>query len=454
MMHRLQVRLFAAFLLVIIVVVITILLLVLPAAEQEIETYAQRTGRLQLARMHHWLLGYHSARGSWSGVQPFVEEMGVLYGQWVVLAAEDGTVVADSRNMLFGQPFTEEWTEVVLRGRDNERILGVLYVSAESGIDEAFARNLRDSLGYFLFWGALTALGAAIVLTVLLSRAISAPVRQLAESAIRAGKGDLSVRVPGSFRGEIGELARSFNGMIADLGRAAELRRNLVADTAHELRTPLSNIRGYLEAMKDEVVEPQDALASVEEDVGMLARLVDDLQELALAESGALGLHLEPENLVTVIRRCVANLHARAAARGVALHLELQEELPPVMIDFQRITQVVHNLLVNALVHTERGDRIVVAARRIDGVVEMRVTDTGEGIPEADRVNVFERFYRVDRSRTRATGGTGLGLTISKQLVEAHGGRICAEPNEPRGSIFVVELPLAGYGPKTDSMIS
>ena len=445
-MHRLQYRLLVAFLLVIVVVVVTMTVFVLPTAEQEIEEYAQRTGRLQLARMHHWLLGYHSASGDWSGVQPFIEEMGVLYGQWVVLAREDGIVIADSRSMLFGRPFAEDWTQVVLRGGDGE-VLGVLYVSAEAGIDEAFARALRDSFGVFVIWGGLLAVFVALVLTVVLSRTISAPVRQLVESARRAGAGDLSVRVAVADRSELGELAQSFNSMIADLERAAVLHRNLVADTAHELRTPLSNITGYLEAMKDKVVDSQTALASIEEDVELLARLVDDLQELALAESGTLRLNRQQEDIEMLIRRSVASIQARADAHGIAVRLELPDDLPAVLVDFQRITQVLHNLLVNALMHVERGDSITVSAHACGRFVEIRVCDCGSGIPLEDRENVFARFYRVDRSRNRATGGIGLGLTISKQLVELHGGSIWMQPNEPKGSVFVFTVPSVTAAP-------
>ncbi len=441
MLQRLQVRLFAAFFLVIVVAVATVMGFVLPAAEQEIEIYAHRTGRLQLARMHHWLLGYHSARGSWSGVQPFVEEMGVLYGQWVVLARDDGTVVADSRSLLFGQPFDEDWISVPLGSEDGR--IGTLYVSAESGIDEAFALALRDSLSVYLVIGGGLALAVALLLTVVLSRAISAPVRELAGVARRAGSGDLAVQAAVPDNGELGELATAFNTMVHDLARAAELRRNLVADTAHELRTPLANINGYLEAMKDELVEPAVALESVEEDVQLLSRLVDDLQELALAEAGSLRLHRQTEDMKALLQRSVAGVKARALGHGVTLSLELPEDLPAVCVDFQRITQVFHNVLLNALAHTQAGDSIELTAASSDNRVQIRVRDTGVGIPPEHRPNVFERFYRVDRSRARATGGTGLGLTIAKQLIESHGGRIWFEPGESKGSVFVIELPTA-----------
>ncbi len=441
MMHRLQVRLFAAFFLVIVVAVATVMGFVLPAAEQEIEIYAHRTGRLQLVRMHHWLLGYHSARGSWSGVQPFIEEMGVLYGQWVVLARADGTVVADSRSLLFGQPFDEDWISVPLGSEDGA--MGTLYVSAESGIDEAFAHALRDSLSVYLLIGGGLALAVALLLTVVLSRAISAPVRELVTVARRAGTGDLSVQAEVADNGELGELATAFNTMVRDLGRAAELRRNLVADTAHELRSPLANINGYLEAMKDEIVEPAVALQSVEEDVQLLSHLVDDLQELALAEAGALRLHRQPEDMKALVERSVAGVKGRAVGQGVSLALELPDSLPTVRVDFQRITQVLHNVLVNALAHTQEGGAIEVSVAGRHCTVEVRVRDTGVGIPEEHRANVFERFYRVDRSRARATGGTGLGLTIARQLVELHGGRIWFEPGDPKGSVFVIELPIS-----------
>ena len=175
----------------------------------------------------------------------------------------------------------------------------------------------------------------------------------------------------------------------------------------------------------------------------MLSRLVDDLQELSLSEAGELTLVCQAEDIAELIKQTVAAVQAQAVAKGLSMSIELPNKLPPVNIDSYRISQVLRNLLENAVAHTVTGDVITVTARQKDKYVEVSVTDTGEGIPAEDLPNIFERFYRVDKSRTRATGGTGLGLTITKRLVEAHGGRIEAHSELGQGSRFVFTLPVS-----------
>jgi signal transduction histidine kinase len=236
--------------------------------------------------------------------------------------------------------------------------------------------------------------------------------------------------------------------MASDLERAEELRRNMVADTAHELRTPLSNIQGHIEAIRDGVVEPDAAaLRSLDEEVTLLTRLVNDLQELALADAGELRLVCQAEDISAPINQAVAAVNTKAVAKGVTVSIHLPDKLSPVYIDAQRISQVLLNLLENAVAHTAKGDRIEVGARQQNSWVEISVTDTGEGIPPEDLPNVFERFYRVDKSRARATGGRGLGLTIAKYLVEAHGGRIEVQSKPGKGSRFWFTVPIYEFVP-------
>ena len=174
-----------------------------------------------------------------------------------------------------------------------------------------------------------------------------------------------------------------------------------------------------------------------------MSRLVDDLQELSLAEAGELKLVCQAEDIVELINRIVATIQAQAAAKGVLVSIDLPQGLPLVNIDSHRISQVLHNLLENAIAHTAKGDAITVIARQQDSWVEVSVMDTGEGIPAEDVPNIFERFYRVDKSRVRATGGSGLGLTIAKRLVEAHGGKIEVQGELRKGSRFSFTVPIS-----------
>jgi signal transduction histidine kinase len=284
----------------------------------------------------------------------------------------------------------------------------------------------------------------ATLLILGLSRRILAPIEALTAAAQRLEAGDLSQRVEITSHDEIGDLAHAFNAMADGLARLEELRRNLVGDVAHELRTPLSNIRGYLEAIQDGVVEPgPDIVDSLYEEAMLLHRLVDDLQELALAEAGQLRLERRPVALADVVDRAVGAVHPRAEAGGITLRVDVADDLPLVDVDPQRIGQVLRNLLDNALAHTPASGEIVVAASLAEHWIEVRVRDTGVGIAPEDLPYVFERFYRADRSRARATGGTGLGLAIARHWVEAHGGEIRVESAVGQGTCFTLTLPVA-----------
>jgi signal transduction histidine kinase len=290
----------------------------------------------------------------------------------------------------------------------------------------------------------LVAVAIAVALTFILSRRTLAPVKALTVASERLGRGDFSQRVQIKDRGELGELARTFNSMAGDLERAEKLRQNMVADVAHELRTPLSNIQGYMEALRDGIMKPdKKTIRSLYEEASLLSRLVDDLQELSLAEAGELKLARQSEDIGELIRQAAAAVEAKERAKGLSLAVELPEKLPPVNIDSRRIGEVLRNLLENAVAHTGKGDTVTVAARQMDKLVEISVTDTGEGIPAKELPNIFERFYRVDKSRTRATGGSGLGLTIARRLVEAHGGKIEVQSEPGKGSRFAFTVPVS-----------
>jgi signal transduction histidine kinase len=292
--------------------------------------------------------------------------------------------------------------------------------------------------------GGSVAIAIALILTFVLLRRITSPIGALAKAAGQLGRGDLSQRVQFQGKGEVEMLGQAFNSMAADLEHAEQLRRNLVADVAHELRTPLSNIQGYLEAIRDRVMKPNaTTIRSLNEEAALLSRLVNELQELSLAEAGELKLVYQPEDIAKLVKQAVAPWQPKVAAKEISLSLDLPDNLPLVNIDWQRVNQVLHNLLENAVGHTHKGGTISVAAMTQDGWVEVSVSDTGEGIPAEDLPYIFERFYRVDRSRARATGGSGLGLTIAKRLVEAHGGTITVQSELGKGSRFSFTLPIA-----------
>jgi len=443
-MHSLRSQLVLLSISVILASIGTIYLFVNRGVQGEIQQYEQHTQQIYLTRMEHLLSRHYSQQGNWTSVQPLVENMGTLYGQRIILTDSSGTVVADSQGELSDEQFYPDWPKRTLSLQGTDSVLGTVYISPEPSIGYALAQGLAGSTRLVLLWGGLLAISIALIIAFVLSRWVSAPIQALTVSAKRLGRGDFSQRLDFQGKGELGELTQAFNSMASNLERTERLRRNMVADTAHELRTPLSNIRGYMEAIRDGMIKPDaDAIRSLDEEVTLLSRLVDDLQELALADAGEIKLVCQPEDVKELIHQVVAAVQTKATAKGVPISLSVPDKLPLVNIDARRISQVVRNLLENALAHTAKGGNIAVTARQQDGWVEISVTDTGEGIPAEELPNIFERFYRVDKSRARATGGSGLGLTIAKYLVEAHGGKIKAYSESGKGSRFLFTVPVS-----------
>jgi signal transduction histidine kinase len=362
------------------------------------------------------------------------------------LTAVNETVIADSQGELLGEYYNPDSADSSFELFSLEEFLGKVYIYPDPKAEPYVApfQRLSTSINRFLLLGGSLAIVIALLLTFVLSRRMSSPIGVLAKTARRLGRGDLSQRVEFQGKGEVKELAQAFNSMAADLEHAEQLRRNLVADVAHELRTPLSNIQGYLEAIRDRVIKPNTVtIRSLNEETALLSRLVDELQELSLAEAGELKLVYQTEDLAKLIKQAVTRWQPQVTAREISLSLDLPDNLPLVDIDWQRVNQVLHNLLENAVAHTHEGGTINVAATTQGDWVEVCVSDTGEGIPAEDLPNIFERFYRVDKSRARVTGGSGLGLTIAKRLVEAHGGEITVQSELGKGSCFSFTLPIA-----------
>jgi len=435
--HSLRFRLLVAFTLVILVAVGAVYLFASQTTGGEIRRYGERMEEMRFGRVGFELSRYYRERGSWEGIQTYVEQWGNLYGQWIILTDSNGVVVADSQGKLLGEQYQSETEGRRLSPPWEESTPGTLYINPGPTTHIPSPLSLSQAISRFLILGALLAVVIALIFTFFLSRRISAPVKALTLAASRLGQGDLSQRVQFKDKGEMGEMGQAFNSMADDLERTEQLRRNMIADAAHELRTPLSNIRGYLEAIRDGIKKPDTkTILSLDEEAMLLSRLVDDLQELSLAEANELKLVCQSEDIATLIKQTVAAKQSRAAEKGVSLSTDLSEKMPPVNIDSQRISQVLSNLLDNAIAHTGNGGSITVTAETQDNRVKVNVTDTGEGIPPEDLPNIFERFYRVDKSRTRATGGSGLGLTIAKRLVEAHGGSIEARSEPGKGSCF------------------
>jgi histidine kinase len=289
------------------------------------------------------------------------------------------------------------------------------------------------------------AIFTALAVSLFVTRRIVAPIRAMTRASMRVADGHYGERVPVPSEDELGDLAAHFNRMAQTLQRVEEQRRDLIADVAHELRTPLASIAGYMEGMLDGVIPPEpETFHRIHRETERLQRLVGDLQDLSRAEAGKVPLHLRRVDVHTVIEATAARLRPQFDDKGVALEITTAAGLPPVLIDPDRLSQVLTNLFGNALQYTPPGGRVTIRAGQGDHGVVIAVADTGIGIPAEHLPHIFDRFYRVDRSRARASGGSGIGLTIARHLVEAHGGTIRAESGGPgRGSTFTIVLPQA-----------
>ncbi|HEY9328302.1 MAG TPA: ATP-binding protein [Streptomyces sp.] len=285
---------------------------------------------------------------------------------------------------------------------------------------------------------------AAIIAALILSRAVLRPVRALTAAARGLGGGDLEHRVPVSGRDEIAELGRAFNRMADFLQGAEERQRRMTGDIAHELRTPLANLRGYLEALQDGFVEPTpELLDSLHEEAMLQQRIVDDLQDLALAEAGVLTYYRAVADLRDVLDASRTAHLAAAERAGVTLEVTASQPVRA-EVDADRLRQVVGNLVGNALRATAPGGTVALELRQEERTAVIRVRDTGKGIPAEHLPHLFDRFWRADPARGRATGGSGLGLAIARQIVTDHGGTITVESTVGSGTTFVVSLAAVG----------
>lgn len=313
-----------------------------------------------------------------------------------------------------------------------------------AGMMSGIALDFQQALSEVLVVAGSLALFTAVMVGSFLTRRIVQPIQAMHAASTRIAAGHYDERVDIVGEDELAELGRSFNRMAHQIAQTEERRRLLIGNVAHELRTPLSGIKSVIEGLQDEVLAPTpQILAGLEGEVSRLQRLVSDLEELSRAEAGQISLEMKPIKLQDVVNAAVSRLALQFEEKRVALTTTIQPDLPAFLGDEARIIQVLINLLGNGLQYTEPGGRVEVQGRFNGEQLELSIHDSGIGIPSEHLPHIFDRFYRVDKSRTRPGGGSGIGLTISKHLVEAHGGRLSAKsPGTGQGSSFTISLPV------------
>jgi signal transduction histidine kinase len=454
-----------AFAIVILIAVATVAVVAGYRAETAFRRYAfLYSGRTQVVA--ELLLTYYRQQGGWSGLQNAWTNLvmsGPGRGQQGGMGMGGPTdvtyqvadrhryIVASSEGNPTGRmSLVEATTALPLKAEG--LTVGYLMVTAEErgvrsmALDapaNAFLRRLRWALAL----GGGVAFLAALLLASLLTRNILSPIQTLSRTAERVAQGQFDVRAEVRGRDEIANLAATFNRMATSLQHAQEARRAQTADIAHELRNPLAVLQSSLEALADGIYEPTpENITPVLDQVRTLNRLVEDLRTLALADAGQLHLDRQPLDIKAMVTR-VAQTHREALlAQGIDLTVTLDDELPAVTADYTRLTQVLNNILGNAARYVPAGCTVIIKANTLsskdrDKRVQICVIDNGPGIPEAMIPRIFDRFWRNEPSRSRSTGGSGLGLTIARQIIKAHDGEIWAEPTPGGGLTLCFWLP-------------
>jgi two-component system sensor histidine kinase BaeS len=333
-----------------------------------------------------------------------------------------------------------------LKGGDqiqvNNKTVGILLLNTplnRNPLENEFLRRLNDSV----FLSAFGAVFLALILGAILSRTVTRPIRELTLATHAMANGNLDQQVPVRSRDEIGELAAAFNKMSSDLTRSFNLRKQMTADIAHELRTPLSLIIGHAEGVHDGVLKPtRENFEIIREEAERLEHLVNDLRTLSLADAGELTLNFQ----LLDINKLLSDIHTHYLyqfnQKRVTLDVEPASVILKANLDPTRFSQVLTNILDNALHYAPEGGRVVIATRQNEDRVEVAIQDNGPGVTAEEATRIFDRFYRVDPSRTRDDGGSGLGLAIAKSIVEMHKGKIWAESEKGKGVKVIIQLPM------------
>jgi two-component system, OmpR family, sensor histidine kinase BaeS len=401
------------------------------------------------------LIVYYQANGSWVGVgnditflqgSPPLRQVGghniPIDGSPFILVGPDRVVVYSNQPDEIGQTLNKGNLTGAISLQANNQTIGWLVLTPVSrsftpNTPEAnFLRNVNSAT----LLSAMVAVLLALCLGGLLAFTMTRSLRDLTEATIEIARGKFGKQVKVRSKDEIGELATSFNQMSLDLEKATKARQQMTADIAHDLRSPLSVITGYAEALSDnKLAGNQEVYDILLQETKHLDYLVDDLRLLSLADAGELSLTLQPTRPHALLERVVARHTARAKQRQITLLIDAEKDLPPVNVDVERMSQVLDNLILNAFRYTPEGGKVLLGVYAADGVVQIKVKDTGRGITAEDLPHIFDRFYRGDKSRQH-NGESGLGLAIAKSMVEAHGGKISVESVPGQGAEFTIFL--------------
>ena len=449
-MRSITVKLLLAFLAISMLCVMLIVLSARWLTEREFRSFLFTQNRNNIVTA---LADYYGKNGSWAGVDvsllasgnPPPTHMPPGAGRFFSLVDSSDHVVLAGLGDNVGDLLPPSDIQQGEPIKYNGKVVGVLITRQPNiNVNPAETDFLNRVKQVYIFT-AIGVIAVGLLLAFLLSRTLTRPIRELTAATHAVSAGQLKQEVPVRSRDELGQLADSFNRMNAALVRSTELRRQMTADIAHELRTPVSIIMGHAEAVHDGVMAPSlESFEIIRDEVERLDGLIEDLRTLSRADAGELPLEFQPVSPARLLDKVQAMHKQNAARKNIAIELQVEPGLPEISADLGRMVQVMSNLVDNALLYTPEGGRVSISARRVTEGLEIRVQDSGPGIAEDELERVFERFYRSDPSRQRNAGGSGLGLAIAKSIVEKHAGRIWAESKAGEGTTIVIHLPLAG----------
>ncbi len=447
-MRSIALKLLLAFLGISLVSVILIVLLARWSTDREFRSYVFDQNRNSLISS---LAAYYSAHGTWDGVDvtallpgPAPDPSRLEGGRqfFTLVDASSHVVIAGPGDNL-GDLLPQSDVHGGLPVKVNGKVVGTMVTrQPDIRVNSVATAFLARIMQIYLLGGAAVIL-LALLLAFLLSRTLTRPIRALTAATRAVSAGQLMHEVPVRSRDELGELTASFNRMSADLVRSTELRRQMTADIAHELRTPVSVILGHAEGVHDGVLKPSaETFEIIRDEAGRLNNLIEDLRTLSRADAGELPIERRPVNPAKLLEDIrTVNKH-RAGQKNISLEEQIAPRLPEISVDPGRMMQVLTNVVDNALRYTPKGGRVLLSAR-VDGeMLEIRVQDSGPGVPGDELERIFDRFYRTDHSRQRDEGGSGLGLAIARSIVEKHNGRIHAESDPGEGLTIVIQLPI------------
>jgi signal transduction histidine kinase len=400
---------------------------------------------------------YYQSNQSWDGVDTWLRSQmpppstnagNSLPLQLCALVDQDNVIIIGSGPFRTGQQVRaqdlEQGTPILV---DDRQVGSVLVALPPPGPDPR-EQSYLDRTTRALLIGAIGAGALALLVGLLLSQRFLRPLTELTRAITAMRGGDLNQQVQVRSHDELGDLAHTFNQMSAQIHRANQLRKQMTADIAHDLRTPLMVISGYIEALRDATFQPTpERFEAMNREALLLQRLVEDLRTLSLADAGELKLVYQPVSPRELLEQVKESFEPIASQQQVALQVQTDDPLPELRVDRERMEQVLANLISNALHYTPAGGVVTLLARRQQNAVQLVVSDTGSGIPEDKLPNIFERFYRVEESRSQNQGESGLGLAIAKSIVEAHQGAITVESQVGVGTSMIVTLSAVDTNP-------